>query len=295
MSEPRDPFADRPYVPPTTRDADQPVPEDPAPASDEMPPMPASPAEVAPPVAAPDEAKPSDAVSDADAAPAEAAPPVDEPVDAPVDAPAAPQTDETPAYTHRYTPEPALAAAVDETPTTTIPVHDFGAGEPFPPAKATGGEPPRRRGRKLVSAVALVALAGAAGFGGAAGYDALDDDGGAVTSSSLDTGNTTNTSAPAGAVEKVARKVLPSVVQINVKGANDAGSGTGIIISSDGEILTNNHVVEVAGDKGTLTVAFNDGTNAKATIVGTDPLTDLAVIKAVGQVRADPGDSRQLS
>ena len=43
-------------------------------------------------------------------------------------------------------------------------------------------------------------------------------------------------------VEAVAKSVLPSVVKINVRNAQEQGSGSGIIISSDGEILTNNHV-----------------------------------------------------
>ena len=88
--------------------------------------------------------------------------------------------------------------------------------------------------------------------------------------------------------------MLPSVVQINVKGGEESGSGTGIIISSDGNILTNNHVVDVAAESGTITVAFNDGTNAKATIVGTDPKTDLAVIKAEGKSGLTPADAGQL-
>ncbi len=63
-----------------------------------------------------------------------------------------------------------------------------------------------------------------------------------------------------GRVEAVAAKVLPSVVKIDVSGAEGAGSGSGIILSSDGQILTNNHVVELAGDGGSLSVTFNDGT-----------------------------------
>src|SRR6478735_8051788 len=85
-----------------------------------------------------------------------------------------------------------------------------------------------------------------------------------------------------GSVEQVAAKVLPSVVKIAVTGADGAGSGSGIILSADGEILTNNHVVEVAGDSGTLTVFFNDGSSAPAKVLGTDPLTDTAVIQADG-------------
>jgi putative serine protease PepD len=54
------------------------------------------------------------------------------------------------------------------------------------------------------------------------------------------------------------------------------------VLSKDGEILTNNHVAAVAGKDGSISVNFNDGTTKKATVVGTDPLTDVAVIKAEG-------------
>ena len=74
--------------------------------------------------------------------------------------------------------------------------------------------------------------------------------------------------------------MLPSVVKIDVSGAQGAGSGSGIILSSDGQILTNNHVVELAGDGGTLRVTFNDGSHADAKVLGTDPLTDTALIQA---------------
>ena len=83
-----------------------------------------------------------------------------------------------------------------------------------------------------------------------------------------------------GSVEQVAQTILPSVVKIDVAGAQGQGSGSGIILTSDGQILTNNHVVELAGESGELEVSFNDGTHAKARIVGTDPLTDTAVIQA---------------
>jgi len=89
--------------------------------------------------------------------------------------------------------------------------------------------------------------------------------------------------APAadGSVESVAQKVLPSVVKIDVTTAQGGASGSGIILTADGTILTNNHVVEGA-EAGSLTVSFDDGTSAKAQVLGTDPLTDTAVIKADG-------------
>ena len=99
-------------------------------------------------------------------------------------------------------------------------------------------------------------------------------------------------------MESVAAKVLPSVVQILVSGAEGSGSGSGIILSEDGRILTNYHVVEVAGDGGTLRVSFEDGTTAPARILGTDPLTDTAVIQAEGVSGLTPatiGDSSSLA
>jgi putative serine protease PepD len=76
--------------------------------------------------------------------------------------------------------------------------------------------------------------------------------------------------------------VLPSVVKINVSGSSGAGSGSGIVLSKDGNILTNNHVVSLAANGGSITVNLNDGTTARATVVGTDPVTDMAVIKVQG-------------
>ena len=158
------------------------------------------------------------------------------------------------------------------------------------------GRPDRTRSSRsggAVVAVLLVAALVAVGLGGlagGAGFTAIDNlvGGGSATEPSS-TGSQTSTIvnrkqvAPAAdSVEAVAKSVLPSVVKINVKGAQGEGSGSGIIISSDGEILTNNHVVAVAGQGGEMSVSFNDGSAKKATVVGTDPLTDLAVIKAQG-------------
>jgi putative serine protease PepD len=122
---------------------------------------------------------------------------------------------------------------------------------------------------------------GAAGVGGAAAYNAWNDDETTTASASPDSSiNVNAASLPEGTAEKVAATVLPSVVKINVSGSGGSGSGSGVVISADGNILTNNHVVDAAGEGGTITVSFNDGTTVKATVVGTDPVTDTAVIKA---------------
>ena len=124
-----------------------------------------------------------------------------------------------------------------------------------------------RRGRRVALASSVVAasllVGGAAGVGGAAAYTAYHDDnsssaGGSATATTSKVVNTPSSPAPQGSVQAVAADVLPSVVKIDVSGPQGAGSGSGIILSSDGQILTNNHVVELAGDSGTLRVTFND-------------------------------------
>ncbi len=100
--------------------------------------------------------------------------------------------------------------------------------------------------------------------------------------SGLNVAPAANAPAASGSTEAAAAKALPSVVKIYASSTTASGSGSGIVLTKDGEILTNNHVVELAASGGDLAVSFNDGSTAKATVVGRDPLTDLAVIKAEG-------------
>jgi putative serine protease PepD len=80
-------------------------------------------------------------------------------------------------------------------------------------------------------------------------------------------------------VTSVADQVIPSVVTISAHGHGEAGTGSGEVIRSDGYILTNNHVIAVAANGGSVEVLFADGQTAPATITGRDPQTDLAVLK----------------
>jgi putative serine protease PepD len=180
----------------------------------------------------------------------------------------------------------AIVVLVNDTAPMPPPPPSWRPAPPPPPAPPTAP----RRGRRVAFAGSVVAasllVGGAAGVGGAAAYSSWHDDNdssGPGTSSSPTASRVVDTpNAPAadGSVESVAAKVLPSVVKIDVSGSQGAGSGSGIILSSDGQILTNNHVVELAGDGGTLRVTFNDGTQADAKVLGTDPLTDTALIQA---------------
>jgi putative serine protease PepD len=94
-------------------------------------------------------------------------------------------------------------------------------------------------------------------------------------------------SAPVGSVEQVAAKVVPSVVKLEVDMGRQSEEGSGIVLSSDGLILTNNHVVAAArdgsgGPAGQTKVTFFDGKTTQFTVVGTDPSSDIAVVRAQG-------------
>lgn len=84
--------------------------------------------------------------------------------------------------------------------------------------------------------------------------------------------------------EAVAAAVRPSVVAIDVRTAAGEGKGSGVLLDTKGNILTNDHVVGDAADGG-LQVTLADGRVFEATLVGTDPATDLAVIRLVDPPR----------
>ncbi|WP_112280847.1 S1C family serine protease [Prauserella muralis] len=86
---------------------------------------------------------------------------------------------------------------------------------------------------------------------------------------------------PAGSIADIANRVAPAVVSIEVKSGQSGGVGSGVVIDRQGYIVTNNHVVAQAArdEQAEITAVFIDGTRSRAQIVGTDPKTDLAVIK----------------
>ena len=214
-------------------------------------------------------------------------------------------------------PQPEARAAEPETAD--------GAGGTTPPVQPeqpqTGAKPPRKKkkgtGRRIArSAVALV-LAAAMGFAGGFVGAKFGGSGKVViqqvapsstasSSDSADSGITAASSTGTGlTTEQVADMVSPSVVVITTEqvvysqwswyGQNqvESGAGSGVIISSDGYILTCAHVVSGASN---VTVTIGD-TDYAATVVGEDSTSDIAVLKidATGLTPATMGDSDALT
>lgn len=155
-----------------------------------------------------------------------------------------------------------------------------GAPQPLP------GQPAQKRSRAGALTVGAVAVAlVSAGIGG--GVATLVAGGGQSPSSSIGGAapSIPAASLPAGSVEQVAAKVVPSVVKLETDMGRASEEGSGVILSSDGLILTNNHVVAAAGQGGPgaqTKVTFSNGRSAPFTVVGTDPSSDIAVVRAQG-------------
>ncbi|GAA2462985.1 trypsin-like peptidase domain-containing protein [Agromyces soli] len=166
------------------------------------------------------------------------------------------------------------------------PTHEPGQVPPGQIPPAFGGQPaapaPKKRPVGLGIAAAIVAAA-LIGGGAGAGVTALAlANRTTTTSASASPQNVVvNDTESVNQVTAVAAKASPSVVTISVSSADGAGTGSGIILSDDGYVLTNTHVVTLDGATGepTIQVKTDDGHLYTAELVGTDPLSDLAVIK----------------
>jgi putative serine protease PepD len=141
------------------------------------------------------------------------------------------------------------------------------------------GQPRKQRTMVAIVAAAVIAavVGGGAGFGGA--YALLDHSStGVVLGSAAASSNSVN--AAPGTVTAAAQVAMPSTVDIQVNLAQGSAEGSGVILTSAGEVLTNNHVV--SGSTGTIMVTLSDGSQHPATIVGTSPSYDLAVLEVQG-------------
>lgn len=180
------------------------------------------------------------------------------------------------------------AHTAPSTPTTWYGAHEP-AGPVFPPPPAPGAAPQnpeprphqRRRVGELFAVAALTAALASGGTYAATQLGSQDTQNPSTASPSSSLGRGAST-APVSQSDPqspnwtaTAAAVSPSVVAIKT----DSGEGSGVIIDDSGHVLTNNHVVSGAQQ---LTVTLSDGRTYKATIQGTDPSTDLAVVTIEG-------------
>nr|WP_255727148.1 trypsin-like peptidase domain-containing protein [Nesterenkonia sp. DZ6] len=152
----------------------------------------------------------------------------------------------------------------------------YGSGAAF----VDPSQQPRPKRTVGVGGLALaVLLAGLLGGGVVAGSQAVLADGGISTSSTG--GIEINNPDSATVVTAAAAKASPSVVTLAVSEGGQGGSGSGIILDEEGHVLTNTHVVTLGGaaPDPDIQVRMSDGSVSDATLVGTDPLSDLAVVQ----------------
>ncbi|MCX4859180.1 S1C family serine protease [Streptomyces canus] len=143
-----------------------------------------------------------------------------------------------------------------------------------PPAEPAAPAPKKRtRGPlALLAAVAIVAAA----IGGGTAYGIQELTGNDTVAAGSSTSTSVVPSSAKGTVSGVAKAVSPSIVEINATSNAGESTGSGVIITSEGEIITNNHVISGATS---IKVSTSDGKSYTAKVVGTDSKKDLALIK----------------
>ena len=164
-------------------------------------------------------------------------------------------------------------------------------GHPSPGVEASPVATPstRRAGRVRIGIAGLVAGALIGGGAGAGVTALLDDPAGTSPTSAAAQSVVIQNPETATTATAAAAKAAPSVVTIYVTSGSGSGSGSGVVLTDDGYVLTNNHVVTLDGaGTGTVQVRTSDGKLYDATVVGTDPASDLAVVRLSGASNLTP-------
>jgi S1-C subfamily serine protease len=175
-------------------------------------------------------------------------------------------------------------------PTSVIPPYSVWADAPARslPDPAAGVAPERRSRRAWILVAGVAALAGSL-IGGAVVAGVVEPAARVASSSTVRPGIGPGATRPPGAsqfggnpvpVKDVLGQVEPAVVSIRQRTGGGEGNGTGVIISADGEVVTNAHVVSGTG---AITVTlFNETKPRAATVVGSDPASDVALLRITG-------------
>ncbi|MGW0788526.1 S1C family serine protease [Streptomyces sp. NPDC002911] len=186
-----------------------------------------------------------------------------------------------------YRPERPAAEAPGAT-------YAWPAPAPQPVAAAKAPKPERRVKRPLALLAAVAIAAAAIGGGTATLIGELAGGGSSGSGSGGVFSGTTVSQSSAGTVSGVAAAVSPAIVEISATSSAGEATGSGVVITADGEIVTNNHVISGASE---VKVALSTGKTYTADVVGTGPDKDLALIKlqgASGLKTASLGDSSSV-
>ncbi|TFD29044.1 S1C family serine protease [Cryobacterium cryoconiti] len=179
----------------------------------------------------------------------------------------------SPSTQNAYAPTAAPQAYAQQNGQTGYPADQAGAAR----------KAPRRSGNvALIAALAIGALVGGASGAGVTAFMLTSQSSGIpVSEASGPSSVVVNNTDSVNQITAVAAKATPSVVTISASSDGSGGTGSGVILSEDGYILTNTHVVTLDGaaSDAALQVTGSDGKLYTATLVGTDPISDLAVIK----------------
>jgi len=190
----------------------------------------------------------------------------------------------------------SVEPAVSETSPAPAPAPSAYSGSPFHQSRYSGirdaiaqGEEKKKKANRRSTRITVLALVGlvlaASGIGGISGTIfavwSLTDQGLVTEGVSAPQTVTVNTSTDATVITGVAAAAMPSIVTLDVSGSQAGGSGSGVIITEDGYIITNAHVVTVGGQEAdpSIRVSTSDGRLWSSEIIGTDPVSDVAVIK----------------
>lgn len=180
-----------------------------------------------------------------------------------------------PPYYGAPTPQNAFGMPAPQTPQTPQPPQ----AQHIPSSAAASSQ--KSRAGMLIAGIAIGAVVGGVVGGGASAL-VMANQPAAIIQPSPGGTITLNNPDTATVVSGVAAAATPSVVTLEVSSRTAAGSGSGVIYSEDGYIVTNAHVVTLDGQAGTdpeIRVWLSDGRILDGTLVGTDPFADLAVVK----------------
>ncbi len=169
------------------------------------------------------------------------------------------------------------------TPEPPPPRDPYVAFSPVPAETITAPRVSSTSGRSPWSS-RLTLLLVAALVGGLAGHFAAPSSSNAGVTINAVSATSPGAVLPSGlTIPTLVQKVLPSVVSIDVKGQGTEDQGTGMIISANGLVVTNNHVIAASIGGGSITVTRSGSTQSlPATLIGTNPMNDVALIRING-------------